>query len=100
MEDNDNGTGQEVANKKTPIKKAMIQHTATNVISSQFQDLYQNPTGREVMELISPRTPATARMPIKLTQKYPQSAFWMNQMGKSATLEDKHEGDLRTQLRN
>ena len=77
--------------KISPTIGAMIQHAATNnLISNIIPEFSGNLVGENIQEITSPTTPATKIIPRKLTQAFPQSSYWMNQLGKKTGEENRN----------
>ena len=82
-DDNDAG-----ASRKSPAIRAMVHQAAANIITTQLSDQDSNTTGEEIQEITSPLIPTKKIVPRTLTQAYPQSSFWLNQLGKNKNEEE------------
>ena len=83
-------------NNKTPIMRAIVQQAVSNLFSNEIEGFINSPTGEQVLELCSPVTPATRMKPRKLIQSYPQSTFWLKQLGRVSDIGKTQSDDIST----
>ena len=77
--------------KKTPTMQAILQQAISNVLTQQMSSRRNSPTGTEIQEAKSPMTPIAPMKPKKLELLYPQSAFWLKQLGKKSNENNQNE---------